>query len=205
MAFVPAVNTLKAELRYTKEAQQCENVLYFVGSAGVTPTLATTLGNNLIGWWNTNMKTRTAADMTLREVYITDMSNATSFTVSITTGLPSAGTDAGESLPSNVALCVSFRTANRGRSGRGRNYVMGMTEAQTVGSFFGTTYVNAVVAAYQTLAGAGTFTPGLQWVVASFQNGGADRPTALLQPVTTVLSVHNGVDSQRRRLPGRGR
>lgn len=205
MAFVQVPNTLMVELRGLCEGSRMENTLYFTGSAGVTTTLATTLAANLVGWWNTSYKVQVAGTFSLTEVYVTDLTTQTSFTVSYTTGLPSTGTMAGDQNPANVALCVSFRTVNRGRSGRGRNYAFPATEGASTASYFTASYVNAVVAAYQLFIGAGTFTPGLQWVVVSRYSNGVARPTGLTQPVTAVLSVNNNVDSMRRRLPGRGR
>lgn len=205
MPFVPAANTLQAELRFDYGSQKCENVLYFQGSAGVTPALASSLGGQLVSWWNTNFKAASPTIMVLREVYITDLTTATSFTVSHTNLLPSAGTSAVDPLPFNCAHCVSFRTAGRGRSARGRNYVMGLSDSEAAASVISTTRVNLDVAAYQQLVGAGTFVAGLQFVVVSRFSGGLPRGSALVQPITAVLSVDSTIDSQRRRLPGRGR
>lgn len=204
MPFVPALNTLEARLRFVLDAQITENTLYFQGSAGVTPALAGTLGGALVTWWNARFKADSSASMGLLEIYMTDLSFQTSFTVSYVTGLPSSGTSASPGLPNNVALCVSFRTGNRGRSGRGRNYVMGLTEADVTTNIVGTGRVNNAVAAYQALIGAGTFVAGLQWVVVSRYINKVPRGAALVQPITTALVVNSVVDSQRRRLPGRG-
>jgi hypothetical protein len=204
MPFVPVPNTLQAELRFLWEGQRVENTLYFEGSAGVSPSLATDLGDALIGWWDTNFKALTTDTMSLEEVYLTDLTSATSFTVSDTSGLPLAGTNVSDSSPNNVAHCVSFRTAQRGRSGRGRNYVGGITEADLDGSVISALARAAHVVAYDILVGAGAFVPGLQWVVVSRFTGGAPRTTGLAIPITNVLSVDAIVDSQRRRLPGRG-
>jgi hypothetical protein len=205
MTFVPAANTLEARMRFVWGTQLAENTLYFQGSAGVTTTLATTLGNNLINWWNTHFKAPSPTNFGLNQVYITDLTSQTSFTVTVTTGLPSLGSSTVESLPFNCAMCISFRSANRGRSGRGRNYVGGLTEADQASSVIVSSRVTGAVTSYQQLIGAGTFTPGLQFVIVSrFQNK-LPRPSALVQPVINVLAVDSIIDSQRRRLQGRGR
>lgn len=205
MPFVPAANTLLAELRYTYGSVKMENTLYFQGSAGVTPALGITLGNALISWWNAHFKAPSPTAFSLVEVHVTDLSTQTSFTESVTTGLPSAGSSTVDGLPFNVAFCISFRTANRGRSGRGRNYVAGLTEADTQYSTIISTRRAAIVSAYLLLVGAGTFVAGLQWVVVSRFSGGAPRLNALVQPITTAFAVDDITDSQRRRLPGRGK
>lgn len=205
MAFVPAPQTIQAEMRFLWSTQRVENVLYFQGSGGVTTTLMQTLGNNLIGWWNTNRKPTASTQLQLVEVYLTDLTTETSPTVSVVTGLPSAGANAAESMPFNVSLCMSFRTNGRGRASRGRNYLLGLTEGDTVGNTVASTFTSPALTAYNALIGAGTFTPGLQWCVVSRQFHGVDRATALVQPITSVLFVDTVVDSQRRRLPGRGK
>jgi len=205
MPFIPVPNVLQAELRFDYGSQKCENVVYFEGSAGVTPVLASSLGGQLVSWWNTHFKTPSPTVMGLREVYITDLTSATSFTVSYVAGLPSFGLSAVDPLPFNCAHCVSFRTAARGRSGRGRNYVMGLSDSEAAASTISTTRVNLDVAAYAALVGAGTFVAGLQFVVVSRFLDGNPRTVGLARPVTSVLSVDSVMDSMRRRLPGRGR
>lgn len=194
-----------AELRFIKEAQRIENTLYFTGSAQPDSVLAGQLATALVTWWTNNIRLFVSSDMTLTEVFITDISSQEGFTLSHVVSPPLAGTAIGESLPSNVALCISFRTAFRGRSGRGRNYVAGCTEANCAGSFFSTAYVNAMVSAYGLLMGAGNFVPGLGWTIVTRHFNGQPRPIGLSRTVTAVLSVNNSCDSQRRRLPGRGR
>lgn len=205
MAFVPVPDTLMAELRFISQGQQCENTLYFTGSAGVSPSLAADLGDALISWWQTQFQTGTSDQTALVEVFLTDLTSDTSFTLSDTNTLPLVGGSSTDALPQNCAHCVSFRTAQRGRSGRGRNYVLGLTEADSQDSILLSTVVAAHVTAYSVLIGPGAFVPGLQWVVVSRFHNGAPRVTGLAIPITNVLSVDAVIDSQRRRLPGRGR
>lgn len=205
MPFVPVPDTLMVELRFISQGQNCENTLYFQGSAGVNPSLASDLGDALISWWDTQFQPITSDQTALVEVFLTDLTTDTSFTVSDTAGLPLTGAISTDALPQNCAHCVSFRTAQRGRSGRGRNYVLGMTEGDTQDSIISTLIVSAHVTAYEILIGPGAFVAGLQWVVVSRFHNNAPRTTGLAIPITNVLSVDAVVDSQRRRLPGRGR
>jgi hypothetical protein len=108
-------------------------------------------------------------------------------------------------VPNNVALCLSFRSSGRGRSSRGRNYISGFPEGYVSGNDIDTTLADALVVAYEELKDAATFTDDWTWIVYSrFQNGNA-RPEALIAPVDAVVLTDYTVDSQRRRLPGRGR
>jgi hypothetical protein len=206
MTFVGKANCVQANLRFTLLSQQIENTLYFEYKAGsVTPALMNTLGDDLITWWVANIAPEVTTDMTFREVYLTDLTTQTSPTVTATTGLPSAGTLSGDPVPNNVALCVSFRSSGRGRSSRGRNYISGIPEGYVSGNDIDTTLADALVLAYEGLQDAATFTDDWTWIVYSrFQNGDP-RPEALIAPVDAVVLTDYVVDSQRRRLPGRGR
>jgi hypothetical protein len=205
MPFIPAPNTLQVRMRGNWGTQLWENTLYFEGSAGVSTALANQLGAALVTWWGTHFQPILSNSLALGQVYITDMTADNSFVVVYTTGLPLVGQNTTESLPYNCAFVVSLRTANRGRSGRGRNYVPGLTEAQQAGSTIAAGTRTTLVAAYQLLVGAGVFVPGLDLSVVSRRHNKQDRVTCLVQPVVSVTSIDAIMDSQRRRLPGRGR
>lgn len=113
-------------------------------------------------------------------------------------------------MPGNVTMSVSFRTALRGRSFRGRNYVAGLTEDQVAGNIFISTLSASWKAAYEAIAAAIAST-GWTWVVVS-RFSGVDavtkepipRAAGVTTPVLSVIVVDDFVDSQRRRLAGRG-
>lgn len=117
-----------------------------------------------------------------------------------------AGGVGGGAAPNNVSFAISFRTALGGRSNRGRNYVPGIPLQAVSGNTITSDFVDNYVQAYQALLVGGGVLPGdWTWVVVSRQTGGVVRPTGVTIPITTVLATDNIVDSQRRRLPGRGR
>lgn len=205
MPFVPAANTAMAELRYQWNEQQVENTLYFEASASLSLTLMETLANDLSAWWQAGLRAQQVPDLQLREIFITNLTTNTSPTFSLTDGLPLSGGKLGDGVPNNCALCVSFRTGGRGRSARGRNYVPGLEDGSVTGSVVNGSYAAAILAPYSDLIGAGALTSGLQWCVVSRFSGGVARTAALIQPITSVLLVDDVIDSQRRRLPGRGR
>jgi hypothetical protein len=113
-------------------------------------------------------------------------------------------------LPNNVTLTVSFRTANRGRSFRGRNYVVGLGETQVAGNTVAPSVITAFDGIYSQLL-ASPVAAIATWVVVS-RFSGVDpvtkepipRVTGIATPITSVTVVDNVVDSQRRRLPKRG-
>lgn len=203
MPFIPTPNTLQAELRYLFDNQQVENTLYFEYIDGVDLAGAVALADYLFDWWDTNFKPLMATTIALREIYITDLTSISSFSHTRVSSPIVPGTRAGPAMPNSVALCIKFNTAQRGRSFRGRNYVMGMVEGDVTANNFDGAYVTAVQAAYVAM-NAGLSDLGADWVVVSRFTNNAPRVTGVTTPITTVGVTDGIVDSQRRRLPGRG-
>jgi hypothetical protein len=212
MPYVPVPSTVMAELRMTLDGQKIENTLYFLSASGPSLANMEVLGSDLEGWWTTNCAPLLPVDVLLRELVITDLTTNTGpqYTDAPEGGIP--GVIGQPALPNNVSLAISFRTALRGRSFRGRNYIPALTENQVVNNTVSAAVAASWVSAYNELiailaTGAREYT----WVVVSrFSGVDADkkpipRTIGLKEPVVTALVVDATVDSMRRRLPGRGR
>jgi hypothetical protein len=203
LPYVPVANVVQAELVFSWDSQVVENVLHFQTS--VPPNLVTMneLGAWLVSWWSTNVKPHVPATVSFINVKMTDLTVAFGPVVDYATSLPMVGTNASPSMPNNCALVITKRTALRGRSYRGRIYHVGLTEGNTVANQYNSGSVAALVTAYNllrnvTLASATAF----EVVVSRIQAG-----VPLAAGVSTTVTTHtcDGIlDSQRRRLPGRG-
>lgn len=204
MPFVPAAETAQFNIRGTLHGEQVENTLYFANGDGWDSAQLATFGSYLLDWYTTNVRAYLSTGFVLREVYAVDLSAQDGPSATVTVENDPGGPLGADALPGNVALCVSFRTAFRGRSRRGRNYISGFVETQVSANGISSGVVNAIVAGYQELLSIGTY-PSIQWVVVSRYQNKVQRTNALVTPVTAVLAVDNYVDSMRRRLPGRGR
>ena len=210
MPFVPVLNTVLVEIRMLLDSQRVENTLYFSsGSPPSSPAMAT-LGNNIIAWWLENIAPITSTGVVVREVVVTDLTSDIGPQVTVVPATPLAGLVADETLPNNVSIAVSFRTEQRGRSFRGRNYFVGLTDGFVNGNNVLGTFADDLVAAYDLL-NTTPFAPTWTWSVVS-RFSGVDpvtgdpipRATGVITPITTVLVTDFTVDTQRRRLPGRG-
>lgn len=203
MAFVPVPNTALAEIRMTDDFQKVENTLYFDFGAPPTVTDLQNLGADLLAWYIALMGPLQSSGVALREIYITDLTSATGPTHTETPATLITGGASGEQLPNNVSVAVSFRTALRGRSFRGRNYFVGLVDSQVAHNTLTGAMIAALTNAYNQLP-ASLGTSGAIWVVVSRFTAGAPRVTGVATPVSAVVIVDDTVDSQRRRLPGRG-
>lgn len=203
MAFVPVPNTASLEYIYTWDGQVVQNVLHY-GSASLIDTAALNgLTTAALSWWSANLRASISSACSLIAVRATDLTTQTGPVVEDTTGLPLAGTGASSAQPNNVTVAIKLITANRGRSFRGRVYHVGLpgtaVNANEITSTIRTNLRNAYLAAL-TLSTSPTWT----FVVASKFTNNAPRTEGLATPVTDI-SVNPTVDSQRRRLPERGR
>lgn len=115
------------------------------------------------------------------------------------------GADEGSPLPNNVSLAIARKNGLRGRAGNGRVFWQGLPSSAMADE-------NTVTSAYADLLVElmGTFdaaAEGLGWtpVILSYQNAGVVSSEATIYPITSWSVTDLVVDSQRRRLPGRGR
>lgn len=204
MPYIPVPNVLMAELIYNWDGQVCENVLHYTSSIlpfGAGDPLL--LANNLVALWNTNIKVNASSNLSLTGVTVTDLTTATGSVVQATTGLPVVGTNVSGGQPNNVTCVITKRTAKRGRSYRGRLYQAGLCLNQVTANLVHSATLTAMLTAWGTFR---TFTVSgvtFSMVVISRQHGGVITNPGTFEPVTGFTS--DGVlDSQRRRLPGRG-
>lgn len=203
MDFIPFPNVAEAELRYTWKGQRVENTLYFENNDPPTIEDLNNLGTILGGWWNDSIAPQQTDEVTLNEIYITDLTSDVSPTVTYTSGLPANGGNAAAGVTNSITLAVSFRTTSRGRSARGRNYFVGLLAPLVVDNAVQADYAESIRSAYEDLLDAVSESVWT-WVVASRFHNGLPRVTGQTRIVQSVVLTDLVVDNQRRRLPGRG-
>lgn len=202
MAFQPAPSIALVTCEGLVDAQQTINDLAFFSSGAITQATLQSLVNAVAVWFTDNLAPLLSDDWQALRVRGADLTTATG--VIAEAAAVAAGGVGGEANPNNVAACVSFRTAQRGRSGRGRNFVPGIPGAAVTLNTIDSALISDLIAAYTVLIGVGTFVAGWQWVVLSRQTGGALRANGIGIPITSVTMVGNSVRSMRSREIGHG-
>ncbi len=210
MPFVPVPNAMLVEMRMQLDTQKVENTLYFRSSAP-SETNATSLANALITWWSENYAPLVSSDVKLNEVVVTDLSSETGFQVSVAPSVLTSGDiTSSDTEPNNVTIAVSFRTSSRGRSFRGRNYIVGITNSQIANNTMDNTTLLAWQAAYTALLDVAESVTMVWVVVSRFSGVDPDtgqpipREEGITTEINNVVLTDATLDSQRRRLPGRG-
>lgn len=210
MAFIPAENTARVTVVMTLHNSIVENVYHVNRGDAWDVGDLTDLANVFITWYNDEWAPISSADLQFQRVQVRDMTTEEAPGVEVAFP-PLSGGDVTLSgaLPGNVTVAVKHVTGLTGRSRRGRTFITGMPNSSLVGNAINSGYQDAIQAAFTTLL-ASIATAGFGWVVASFYHGVeplSGRPiprlTALLTPIIGV-TVDPNVDSQRRRLTGRG-
>lgn len=205
MPFVPVPNTVMVEAIFEMDGQIVENTYYFEnvdsstdagGIMALLQVIRTTIQEDLMPLLSSVIGLVRLVGTLLDAVD----------SIGITLSLPSPflGGVVGEHLPNNVSYTVSFVTALRGRSFRGRNYIAGIPADGADGNQIDPTFRTGLLSFYDTLRNA-VATEGWTMVVVSRTSNGAPRVTGVTTPINAITTYDTYLDSQRRRLPGRGR
>lgn len=204
MAFVPVPNVAMVEIRGSVDSQDVENTLYFEKAGTIVDGDLANIAGNTRTWVTDEWLQAVGSAWQGRELVVTDLTTATSGQVSVSLS-GETGVIEEAIMPNNVTACVSFRTAFRGRSFRGRNYMPAIPISAVTGlNELTTGYMNNVANRYANLI-ANPILPSWSWVVVSRFTNNAPRTSGIGTPVVSVIFADNTVDSMRRRLPGRGR
>lgn len=203
MAFIPVPDVALVQLEGRVDGQVTINDLYFeVSGGGITPVNLGTLAVAVGIWWAENVIPALSEDWQGIRVIATDQGSTTGPRVEQQVGVP--GGVGGEAAPNNVAACVSFRTAQRGRSARGRNYIPAVPNSLIVLNTLDITFTTQMTDAYNDLVGPGGLIAGWQWVIASRYTLGAPRVTGVAIPVVSATFTTPYVRSMRSREVGHG-
>jgi len=202
MPFQPVPQTVRVEPVYLYDGQICTNITHYKYEVPVDAAELALFAAAWINEWVTNIKVAQPTNVTLTAVKVTDLSSEFAPGVEFVGALPQNGSLTGVGLPNNVTVAVRLLTALRGRSYRGRSFHIGVRNTDTLLNQITATFANLLLTGYNAQRQIST-TQSYQQVVVSRYEGGVLRAEGVATPVTSV-QVDRTIDSQRRRLPGRG-
>ena len=198
MAFIPTPNTCKSALQFTYEGVSIVNTIWFTKSQNFDVNDLALMNQTLETWWATELKQDVTQDSVLDVITSYDMSSE--FGPVHNRGVGLAGDAVSPVGSAQVVLTVSFKTNNRGRSGRGYNAWSPLLETQVDKNQIFAAIRNVVAAAYMTLNSyVDAVFPGCRHVVVSFYNAGVPRSEGLAQDVVAYASTTPFTRTQKRR------
>lgn len=204
MEFTPFPGIIKLEAIYTIDGQQVENVHYFRPESEVDLFALDDLCTGYMTWFTSNMKTNASQGVRLTKLIASDMTTQSGLGIEVAATAVCVGDKVGAVAPNNVTVCIKWLTGQRGRSYRGRTYHVGLMQGDITGNKISTATYTFLYEAYQELMSFTSGAHAYQMVIASRQLNGVKRNPGVATDVT-ALTINMTLDSQRRRLPERGR
>lgn len=183
---------------YTRDSRIFNNTFHVYHGPGWTPPDLVTIANSFWGWWNAFYKACMPNIVSLVNIHVQVYDPTGSPYVYDRPVSPAEpGTRAGVAESANVTIATSLRAALAGRAYRGRYYLPSISEGDVSASDI----INSVLAT--ALANAAS-----QLIAGSLPAGYAPvifhRDDNLFSTIVSYV-IETLIDSQRRRLPGRGR
>lgn len=198
MAFQPVPDGVEVVINGVQNTVPIVNVIHVQDTEVHDEARLGEICDAVKAWWSTYLAPLLHTSYTLQSIVATNMTSSAGpqVTRSYTTG--NVGLQTGDPSAGNGAVVISWRTANIGRSFRGRTYVGAMgsdqlTTAQTVDPTVLTAYLSAGTHLVDALTAIGA-----KLAVLSRYAAKALRVAGLLTEIISVI-VDNKVDSQRRR------
>lgn len=205
MPFIPTPNVAQVEIVANWQSQICQNVFHYSKSSPWEVPHLQDLGAGIQNILATSFGPAVSDQLTYVGLRITDLEAQNAPSIEYTNGFPIDGDATSPSLPNNVSCVFTKRTLLRGRSYRGRFYHMGLVESQVNGNQVTSDFASVFTGYYTQLMGIELpgSTDEATMVVLSLYEDNQPR-TQGLATLVTAISTDGIIDSQRRRLPGRG-
>jgi len=202
--YIPVTNVAKCELVYTVLDQIVENVLHFSNTVPWNVTSLLQLGADAKDAWAANLRNNQSTDAQLIKIRLTDLTTETGAAVEYVTGLPLAGTIGNGVENGAQTIATKFTTDGRGRSRRGRAYNIGIPDNAVTNNRITDTYAQEITDGWEAFRSdiLGGTTAAIM-VVVSLCQGKSWLEEGEAYAITGT-STDVWVDSQRRRLHGRG-
>lgn len=205
--FIPVEHTCSVEMIYSNTPVIMENVMHVQGATAWSLSDLQTLRGVFNSWDQTYWASQRSGGVTLVRIRTKGLDTDHEPMEDYVLPVPRPGGQGGTNLPNNATFCIKLASGLAGRSQRGRLYFIGLnsnalTAPNEVGAGFATALCVYLGNLKTMLAAAN---PNWKLVITSFRTGGAWRTAGQNMAVDTFVAVDYHVDSQRRRLTGRGR
>lgn len=203
MAFQPVTDAFQILVNYRQAGQQLQNQFYCNVNSSPPTNLHEAIGATFEAWLRDQWSTVASDQAEVNNIVVTDVRTAGGVQLTIVPATPLTGDVSGEAMPTGTTITASWRTGLAGRSFRGRTYHVGLAESQCTGNSIASGIRTQMLTAYGRLI-LDTQAGDYPLAVCSRVSNGAPRVSGILTNVSAVI-VEEFIDSQRRRLTGRGR
>lgn len=191
---------------FTQAGEFLENVFHVSAATPFDLAALQTLRGVFDTWDSVTGKTLRIAACTLVRIRTRALDTANSATEDWNLPAARAGTQGGSMLPLNSTFAIKLSTGLAGRSYRGRIYMCGISSVFLADSASITTAARDLLVAGLNTLRTNIIAANAAWrmCVASTYTNGAWRTTGVCTTVSNAVATNLDLDSQRRRLRGRG-
>jgi hypothetical protein len=202
MAFIPVHGVAEVQMIFSDGSNQMENTYYAFSDAGWNEASLLALAADFAAWDLAGAREMRSNTVGLIKVICRDLTTETAPTVEIPVTPTQYGALESAVMPGNVTLAIKRSGSLSGRSYRGRIYWIGLTETQCTANRISDSSRNAILGYLDDLTDTLAGSDILLGVVSRY-TAGAPRTTGVFTS-TPHWSADVDLDSQRRRLNGRG-
>ena len=195
-------------MRSSLDAQQVENVFYLLNDNGWNDDDLRAVADAAATVWTSpsGVLSKQSAITVFQGASIRDLSGPTGKTFLSTIGIGQAGQTVQQPLPNNVAFCLHKNAVVGGRHAKGRTYHYGLVQPQTASTnVMGLAAANGIRDAYNALQNGIEEMPVVHMGFVAWREQNQPLNPPVFIPQTGFGYKDLVLDSQRRRLPGRGR
>lgn len=204
--FIPAPGVLQVEAVYKCLGEFCENVYHVYNgtwAGALTPTIMQHIAQLVEAWESGTGRGYRHQQSVLDHIVVRDLSTQTGPAIERTPTTVVTGLRPATPAPNNVTVAVKWNTLLRGRSYRGRTFHIGMPMDFVTGDQITAAAHDLMIGGYDGLRTSLAESADQTMVVLSYAHNKFWRDTAVATPIVNC-SVNLDLDSQRRRLAGRG-
>lgn len=206
LPFQPVPNTVEIAVQGTLMGQQVENKFYAQAAEAITSSMVNELAGIAADWVTAHFLANVPAAYNHTRVVARDLTSESSFET-VDSSAAGPGTNSGTYMAGNVTAAVHRATIFSGKKQKSRIYhIAPMTGFMADNNDLSTAGANALIVLYDQLRTAilagteGTYTYGYPQRIID----GVRLATANFIEVVGHTFTDKYLDSQRRRLPGRG-
>lgn len=203
MPLQPVPDTMEAEVIFLLFGQRVENVYHIQALSGVDAQVLLDTATSLMNWVSTTYMPLVSDEVTFLGVEVKNLSIDNGGLIALQPPSPVSGSIAGGSMPGNVSFCLSLRTAQSGRSFRGRKYVAGVPRSVVTEQAVSSSWAADLISALTDLTTV-MFAINNLIVIVSRVQAGIELLIPITTPIVSYTTTDLFTDSQRRRLTGRG-
>lgn len=204
MPFQPAPDVAEVRMGFSYKGQKYQNIFHVKTSESWSAEFLENLSLFFLQYWEDNMLTYMSDQVHIDYCKVRDLTTEFAGYAEAAPATDVTGSRTSPAMPGNVTVANTWTTGLTGRSTRGRTYHVGLTEDMCLDNELASTFQGLLFSVYNDLIQAITTEDGA-WtlgVLSRVQNG-ATLPEALFYEIVNS-AVDPFLDSQRRRLAGRG-